>query len=133
MKIRWSSLFSGSFAPHFQIKVEHTGLKFQLQICNYEWAKILFVEGGLDSKLRHWGPCKLSWKNSKTSHLDCTGHNEGDIMQNHVQQEKVKKVKNQDSMGKTNFFLSTMSFSLCAIWSTWLHVGAPQKIQEKWT
>jgi hypothetical protein len=42
-----------------------------------------------------------------------------------------KKVKNQDSMGKTNFCLSTLSFSPRAFLATWLHVGAPQKIQEK--
>jgi hypothetical protein len=32
-------------------------------------------------------------------------------------------MKNQDFMGKTNFFLSTLPFS------PW--IGAPQKIQEK--
>jgi hypothetical protein len=35
-------------------------------------------------------------------------------------------VKNQDSMGKTNFFLSPWAGS-----ATWLHVGDPQKIQQK--
>jgi hypothetical protein len=40
-----------------------------------------------------------------------------------------KKVKNQDFMCKSNFFLSTLPFN--AILATWLHVGAPQKIQEK--
>jgi hypothetical protein len=49
-------------------------------------------------------------------------------MQNH---EQKKKVKNQDSMGKTNFFLSTLPFSPRAVLATWLHVGTPQKIQEK--
>jgi hypothetical protein len=34
-------------------------------------------------------------------------------------------------MGKTNFFLSTLPFSPWAVLATWLHVGAPQKIQEK--
>jgi hypothetical protein len=34
-------------------------------------------------------------------------------------------------MGKTNFFLSTLSFSPWAVSATWLHVGTPQKIQEK--
>jgi hypothetical protein len=52
-------------------------------------------------------------------------------MQNHEQKEKVKKVKNQDSMGKTNFFLNTLPFSPWAVLATWLHIGAPQKIQEK--
>jgi hypothetical protein len=36
-------------------------------------------------------------------------------MQNHEQKEKVKKVKIQDSMGKRNFFFSTMPFSPCEI------------------
>jgi hypothetical protein len=39
----------------------------------------------------------------------------------------VKKLKNQDSMDKTNFFLSTLPFSLWVVLATWLHVGAPQK------
>jgi hypothetical protein len=42
-------------------------------------------------------------KKIKSSHLDRSGHIEGDIMQNHEQKKKVKKVKIQDSMGKTNF------------------------------
>jgi hypothetical protein len=34
-------------------------------------------------------------------------------------------------MDKTNFFLSTLSFNPWAVSTTWLHVGAPHKIQEK--
>jgi hypothetical protein len=34
-------------------------------------------------------------------------------------------------MGKTNYFLRTLPFSPWAVSTTWLHVGAPQKIQEK--
>jgi hypothetical protein len=52
-------------------------------------------------------------------------------MQNHEQKVKVKKVKIQDSMGKTNNILSTLPFSPWAVLATWLHVGAPHKIQEK--
>jgi hypothetical protein len=40
--------------------------------------------------------------------------------------KKVKKVKIHDSMGKTNYFLSTLPFSPWAASATWLHVGAPQ-------
>jgi hypothetical protein len=47
-------------------------------------------------------------KKSKTSHLDCNGGIEGDTMHNH---EQKKRVKNQDFMGKTNFFLSTLPFN----------------------
>jgi hypothetical protein len=64
-------------------------------------------------------------KNSKTSHLDCSSHIEGDIMQNHEKKEKVKKSEKPRFYGKTNFFLSTLPFSLWAILATWLHVGAP--------
>jgi hypothetical protein len=39
-----------------------------------------------------------------------------------------KKLKIQDSVGKTNFFLSTLLFSPWAILATCLHVGAPQII-----
>jgi hypothetical protein len=48
-------------------------------------------------------------------------------MQNHEKKKRVKKVENQDSMGKTNFFLSTLPFSPWVVLATWLHVGAPQK------
>jgi hypothetical protein len=34
-------------------------------------------------------------------------------------------------MGKTNYFLGTLPFSPRAVSAAWLHVGAPQKIQEK--
>jgi hypothetical protein len=37
--------------------------------------------------------------------LDHIGHIEGDVMPNH---EQKKEVKNQDFMGKTNYFLSTL-------------------------
>jgi hypothetical protein len=47
-------------------------------------------------------------------------------MQNHEQKKKSeKKVKNQDFMGKKNYFLRTLPFSPWAILATWLHVGAP--------
>jgi hypothetical protein len=52
-------------------------------------------------------------------------------MQNHKPKKRVKKVKNQDFTSKINFFFSTMPFSPWAVLATWLHVGAPQKIQEK--
>jgi hypothetical protein len=47
-------------------------------------------------------------------------------MQNQEQKKKWKKVKNQDYMGKTNFFLSILPFSPWAPLATWMHVRAPQ-------
>jgi hypothetical protein len=46
-------------------------------------------------------------------------------------EEKWRKVKNQDPMGKKNYFFSTLPFSPWAVLATWLHVGAPRKIHEK--
>jgi hypothetical protein len=118
--------FFGIFCTSLPNQVKHTWHKSQLHIYNYEWVKILFVDRGLDSKLQHYGPCKISWKKSKASYSDCSGHIEGDIMQNHEQKKKVgKKVKIQDFIGKRNFFLSTLPFSPWAVSATWLYVGAP--------
>jgi hypothetical protein len=36
-----------------------------------------------------------------------------------------KKKKNQDFMGKTNYFLRILPFNPWAVLATWLHVGAP--------
>jgi hypothetical protein len=36
----------------------------------------------------------------------------------------AKKVKNQDFMGKTNYFLGTLPFNPWAVSATWMHVGA---------
>jgi hypothetical protein len=82
----------------------------------------------LTQNFQHYGPCKFFWKNKKTLHSDLSSHIKDGIMQDHEQKQKVKKVKNQYSMGKNNFFLSTMSFSPWAILPTWLLVGTPQKI-----
>jgi hypothetical protein len=43
----------------------------------------------------------------------------------HEQKKKWKKVKNQDSMGKTNYFLRTLPFNLWVVLATWLPVEAP--------
>jgi hypothetical protein len=42
-----------------------------------------------------------------------------------------KKVKIQDFMGKPNYFLGTLPFSHWVVLATWLHLGTPQKLQEK--
>jgi hypothetical protein len=50
-----------------------------------------------------------------------------------MRKKEVKKVKNQDSMDKTNFFFSTLLFNPWVVLATWLHVAAPHKIHEKLT
>jgi hypothetical protein len=46
LKIRWSSLFWGTFAPHFQIKLRTRGSNLN---SIFVIVKIHFVDGGLDS------------------------------------------------------------------------------------
>jgi hypothetical protein len=111
--------FSWVFCTSLPNQVEHTWLKSQLYVWNYEWAWIIFVDGVLTQNFNIVDLVKFLERNKKTSHLDRNSHIEGDIMQNHVQKKKWKKVKNQDFMGKTNFFLSTLPFSLWAVLATW--------------
>jgi hypothetical protein len=61
--------FTWVFCTSLPNQVEHTCLKFQLQIFKYEWAKIIFVDKGLDSKLQHYGPCNNSWKKIQKLHI----------------------------------------------------------------
>jgi hypothetical protein len=46
----------------------------------------------------------ISWKKSKTSHLDHNGHIECDIMQNHEQKQKLKKSENPRFYGQNKLF-----------------------------
>jgi hypothetical protein len=128
MKIRWSSLFWGAFAPHFQIKLSTHGSNPNSIFVIMSELKFFLLTRVLNQNFNTMDLVKFLEKNKKTSYLDHNSHNEGDIMQNH---EQKKRVKNQDSMGKTNFFLSTLPFNPWAVSATWLHVGASQKIQEK--
>jgi hypothetical protein len=53
------------FCTSLPNQVEHACLRFQLQICKYEWARIIFVDGDLDSKLQHYDLVKILEKNQK--------------------------------------------------------------------
>jgi hypothetical protein len=48
-----------------------------------------------------------------------------------MSKKNVKKSEKSRFYGKTNFFLSTLPFSPWVVLATWLHVGAPHKIQGK--
>jgi hypothetical protein len=67
--------------------VEHTWLKSQLHLCTIEWNNIFFVDGVLTQNFNTMDLVKFLENKSKTSHLDCSGHIEGDIMQNHEQKK----------------------------------------------
>jgi hypothetical protein len=70
-------------------------------------------------------------KKKKTSHLDYSGHIEGDVMHNHEQKKKVKNSEKPRFYGQTKLFFENPALQLWVVIATWLHVEAPQKRQEK--
>jgi hypothetical protein len=104
MKIRWSLLFIGSFAPHFQIKLSIHASNFNSIFVSMSELELFLLTGGLDSKLQHYGPYKNSRKNSKTSHSNRSGHIEGDVMQNHEKKKKGGKSEKPRFYGQNKQF-----------------------------
>jgi hypothetical protein len=51
-------------------------------------------------------------------------------MQNHEQRTKVKKSEEPRFYGQNKLFFEHPALQPLAVSATWLHVGAPQKIQE---
>jgi hypothetical protein len=87
MKIKWSSLFFGFFAPHFQIKLSTHNPNLNSIFVIMSELEFFLLTSVLTKNFNIVDLVKFLEKNSKTSHLDCSGHIEGDIMQNHVQKK----------------------------------------------
>jgi hypothetical protein len=60
MKIRWSFFWGGSFAPHFQIKLNIHVSNFNSRFVNMTELELFLLTKGLDSKLQYYVPCKNS-------------------------------------------------------------------------
>jgi hypothetical protein len=91
MKSRWSFLFFGSFAHHFQIKLSTHGSNLNSIFLIMSELELFFLMRVLAQNFNTVDLAKFLEKNKKTSYLDHSGHIEGDIMQNHEQKKKVKK------------------------------------------
>jgi hypothetical protein len=122
MKIKWSSLFFGSFAPHFQIKLSIHVSNFNSRFVSMSELELFLLMGVLTPNFNTMYLVKILEKNQKLyiqivvvtlKVMSCRT------------MSKKEKVKNQDFMGKTNYFLSTLPFSPWAVSTTWLHVEAP--------
>jgi hypothetical protein len=79
MKIRWSFLFSGSFAPHFQIKLNTHGSNLNSRFVIMSELEFLLLTRVLTQNFNTVDLVKFLEK-SETSHLDHNGRIEGDIM-----------------------------------------------------
>jgi hypothetical protein len=91
MKIIWSSLFFGSFAPHFQIKLSIHASNLNSRFVSMSELELLLLTRVLTPYFNTMDLVKILEKKSKTSHSDCSGHIEGDVMQNHEQKKKSEK------------------------------------------
>jgi hypothetical protein len=93
MKIRWSSPFFGSFAPHLQIKLSIHGSNLNSIFVILSELIFFLLTGVLTQNFNTMDLIKFLEKKSKTSHLDHSGHIESDIIQNHKQKKNEKKRK----------------------------------------
>jgi hypothetical protein len=131
MKIRWSSLFSGSFAPHFQIKLSIHASNLNSKFVSMNELELFLLTGVLIPNFNTMDLVKILEKNQKL-HIQIVGATlKVTSCRTMSKKKSEKKVKSQDFMGKTNCFLRTLPFSPWAVSTTWLHVGAPEKIHKK--
>jgi hypothetical protein len=104
VKIRWSSLFFGSFVLHFQIKLSIHASNFNSRFVSMSEVELFLLTGVLTPNFNTMDLVKILGKKPKTSHSDRSGHIEGDIMQNHEQKKKVKKSEKPRFYGQNKLF-----------------------------
>jgi hypothetical protein len=104
MKIRWSSLFFGSFAPHFQIKLSIHASNFNSIFVSISELELFLLTGVLTPNFNTMDLVKFLAKKSKTSHSDHSGYIEGDVMHNHEGKKKVKKSEKPRFYGQNKLF-----------------------------
>jgi hypothetical protein len=125
LKIRCSSLFFGSFAPHFQIKLSTHGSSGNSRFVSMSELELFLLTGVLTPNFNTVDLVKILEKNQKLHIQIVAVALKMTSCKTMSKKKKWKKVKNQDFMGKTNYFLRTLPFSPWAVTATWLHVGAP--------
>jgi hypothetical protein len=65
MKITWSSLFFGSFAPHFQIKLSTHGSNLDSRFVNMSELELFLLTGVLTPNFNTMDRVKILEKNQK--------------------------------------------------------------------
>jgi hypothetical protein len=93
MKIRWSSLFWGSFAPHFRIKLSIHASNFNSRFESMSELEFFLLMGVLTPNFNTVDLVKILRKKSETSHSNRSGHIEGDVMQNNEQKRRSEKAR----------------------------------------
>jgi hypothetical protein len=125
MKIRWSSRFFGSFAPHSQIKLSIHASNFNSTFVSMSELELFLLTGVLTPNFNTMDLVNFFEKNKKLDIQIIAVSLKVTSCRTISKKNSEKKVKNQDFMDKTNYFLRTLPFSPWAVSLTWLHVGAP--------
>jgi hypothetical protein len=115
MKIRWSSLFFGCFALHFQIKLSIHASNFNSRFVSMSELELFLLTGVLTPNFNTMDLVKILEKNQKL-HIQIVAVTLKVMSCRTMRKEKkIKIVKNEDFMAKTNYFFSTLSFSPWAV------------------
>jgi hypothetical protein len=133
MKIRWSSLFFGSFAPHFQIKLSIHASNFNYRFVNMNELELFLLTGVLTPNFNTMDLIKILEKNEKLHIHIVLVTLKVTSCRTMSKKEKVKKSEKPRFYGQNKLFFENPAiqpFSPWAVSATWLHVGAPSKIQE---
>jgi hypothetical protein len=104
MKIRWSSHFFGSFAPHFQTKLSLHASNFISRFVSMSELELFLLTGVLTPNFNTMDLVKILEKDQKL-HIQIVAVK---LKVTSCKTMSKKKVKNQDFMGKTNYFLRTL-------------------------
>jgi hypothetical protein len=99
MKIRWSSLFFGSFAPHFQIKLSIHGSNFNSRFVSMSELELFLLTGVLTPNFNTIGLVKILEKNQKLHIQILAVTLKVTSCRTMSKRKSEKKVKNQDFMG----------------------------------
>jgi hypothetical protein len=94
MKIRWSSLFFGSFAPHFQIKLSIHASNFNSIFVSMSELELFLLTGVLTPNFNTMDLVKILEKNQKLHIQIVTVTLKVMSCRTMSKKKKVKKVKN---------------------------------------
>jgi hypothetical protein len=133
IKIRWSILFFGSFAPHFQIKLSIHGSNLNPILVIMSELKFFLLMGVLTQNFNTVDLVKILEKNQKL-HIQIVVVTLKVTSCRTMSTKKSEKSEKARFYGQNKLFFENPAlqpFSPWAVSATWLHVGAPQKILEK--
>jgi hypothetical protein len=109
MKIRWSSLFFGSFAPHFQIKVSIHASNFNSKFVSMSEVELFLLMGVLTPNFNTVDLVKFLEKNQKL-HIQIIAVTLKATSCRTMSKKKVKKSEKPRFYGQNKLFFENPAF-----------------------